>query len=220
MDLSTTLVVAAATVLVVATALGWWLRRRASFTSALQQRGWRIDTCGDDTVVVPDTKDWTLTVSRSFAAQMSPPGTHVVTSIWACPMPATLGPVLVAGPAPRQGLHELAVDLIGSASPAVTRWLGLDRVSGGRPLEPVSAADDRLMVFATDGIGPIGTMRSVADAISEWGSVFDAEREQPVLILDRTGMSVRVRTDVLSSVETADAFVTLGMRCRGALGRS
>ncbi|BBX17902.1 hypothetical protein CRI77_16385 [Mycolicibacterium duvalii] len=220
MDLSTTLVVIAAALLLAATALTWWLRRRAAFQSALQQRGWRLRTDGDDTVVVPATGDWTLTMRRSYVGQMSPPGKHLVTSVWTCPMPATLGPVLVAGPAPPPELRELAAGLVGSVSPTVTRWLGIDRVSDGRPLRPVPAMDDRLLVFATDGIGPIGTLRAVADAIGDWCSVYETEREQPVLLLDRSGMSVRVRTDVLTSVDVADAFVTLGLRCRGALGRS
>lgn len=220
MNASTTLVVVAVALLVSVTALTWWLRRRASFQSAIQQRGWRVSTNGDDTVVVPATGDWKLTMSRSFAGQMSPPSTHVVTSIWTCPMPATLGAVLVVGPAPPPELRVLATDLIGSAPAAMARWLGLDRVGGGRALQPLPAMDDRLLVFATDGIGPTGTLRAVADAICEWCSVFDAEREQPVLTLDRSGISVRVRTDVLASVELADAFVNLGMRCRGALGRS
>lgn len=218
MNASTTLVVVAVALLVSVTALTWWLRRRASFQSAIQQRGWRVSTNGDDTVVVPATGDWKLTMSRSFAGQMSPPSTHVVTSIWTCPMPATLGAVLVVGPAPPPELRVLATDLIGSAPAAMARWLGLDRVGSGCSARP--AMDDRLLVFATDGIGPTGTLRAVADAICEWCSVFDAEREQPVLTLDRSGISVRVRTDVLASVELADAFVNLGMRCRGALGRS
>lgn len=218
MDVSTTLVVVAAVLLIAVTTLTWWLRRRASFQTALQQRGWRVGTDGDDTVVVPATGDWTLTMSRSFAAQMSPPSTHVVTSIWACPTPATLGPVLVAGPAPPSELRALAAGLIGSAPAPVTRWLGLDRVGGGRALQPLPATDDRLLVFATDGFGPTDDLRAVADAICEWCSTFDSEREQPVLTLDRSGISVRVRTDVLTSVQAADAFVNLGLRCRGALG--
>ena len=220
MDVSTTLVVGALTLLVLATALAWWLRRRASFHSALQQRGWRITTSGDDTVVVPITGDWTLTMSRSFAGQMSPPSTHIVTSIWTSPTPATLGAVLVAGPTPPGLLRELATGLMGSAPPAVTRWLGLDRFSGGRPLQALPTMDERLLVFATDGIGPTGKMRTVADAISDWCATFDTERAQPVLTIDKSGISVRVRTDVLESVTMADAFVNLGLRCRGALGRS
>ena len=220
MDVSTTLIVTAVALLVAATVLAWWLRRRAAFHSALQQRGWRMTTSGDDTVVVPATGEWTLTMSRSFAGQMSPPSTHVVTSVWACPTPATLGPVLVAGPAPPSELRELATELVGSANAAVSRLLGLDRFTDGRPLRALSTMDDRLIVFATDGIGPSGTLRSVADAISEWCAQFGAEREQPVLTIDTSGLSVRVRTDVLASIETADAFVTLGMRCRGGVGRS
>ncbi|MDY6998410.1 MAG: hypothetical protein SW019_17555 [Actinomycetota bacterium] len=220
MDVSTTLVVAAATLLIAATTLAWWLRRRASFHAALQQRGWHVSTEGDDTVVVPVTGDWTLTMTRSFASQMSPPSTHIVTSIWTCPTPATLGAVLVAGPAPPPELRELAADLIGGAPPWISRLLGIDRVSGGRPLQPVTGKDDRLLVFASDGIGPTGTLRPVADALAEWCAVFTAEREQPVLTMDRSGLSVRVRVDVLDSVETADAFVNLGLRCRGAVNRS
>ncbi|MBX7434391.1 hypothetical protein JDV09_20150 [Mycobacterium sp. Y57] len=220
MDLSTTLVVGAVALLAAATVLAWWLRRRAALHSALDRRGWRITTGGDDTVVVPVSGDWTLTMSRSFAGQMSPPSTHIVTSTWACPSPATLGPVLVAGPAPPAEVRELAAGLIGSAPAAVTRWLGVDNVSDGRPLRAVPAMDQRLLVFVTDGIGPTGTMSAVADAISEWCSVFGADREQPVLTIDPSGLSVRVRTDVLGSVETADAFVNLGMRCRGAVGRA
>ena len=67
-----------------------------------------VEHGGDDATVVPAIGDWTVTVARSFAAQMSPPSTHVVTSVWACPTPATLGPVLVVGPAPPSELRELA----------------------------------------------------------------------------------------------------------------
>ncbi|MCG7579995.1 hypothetical protein [Mycolicibacterium sp. OfavD-34-C] len=220
MDVSTTLVVGALTLLVLATGLAWWLRRRASFHSALQQRGWRIETHGEDTVVVPVAGGWTLTMTRSFVGQMSPPSTHIVTSTWACPTPATLGPVLVAGPAPPGELRELATGLISTLPAPLADWLGLDRFGGERPLRALPAMDQRLLVFATDGIGPTGTMRNVADAIGDWCGRFDAEREQPVLTVDRTGISVRVRTDVLRSVEMADAFVNLGLRCRGSLGRA
>ncbi len=219
MDLSTTLVVAAVTLLAIATALAWWLRRRTWFHSALEQRGWNLTTNGDKTVVVPVTGDWTLTMSRSFAAQMSPPSSHIVTSVWTCPTPATLGPVLVAGPAPPAELRKLAAGLVGDAPPAITRYLGLDRVTGGRPLKEIPAMDERLLVFASDGLGPLGTMGAVADAITEWCSTFTSERDQPVLTMDKSGLSVRVRSDVLRSVETADAFVNLSLRCRSAVGR-
>ena len=139
MDVSTTLVVGALTLLVLATALAWWLRRRASFHSAVQQRGWRIETHGEDTVVVPVAGDWTLTMTRSFVAQMSPPSTHIVTSTWSCPTPATLGPVLVAGPAPPGELRELATGLISALPAPLADWLGLDRFSGGRPLRALPA---------------------------------------------------------------------------------
>lgn len=218
--MSTTLVVIAVALLVAVTALAWWLRRRAWFHSALQQRGWRMHTRGEDTVVVPVTGDWTLTMSRSFTAGMSPPATHAVTSTFACPTPATLGARLIAGPAPPKELRDLAGDLIGAAPPALTRWLGIDEAGGGRPLRALPAMDERLLVFATDGIGPTGTLRALADAICDWCATFDEEREQPVLTIDGSGLSVRVRTDVVHRLDAADAFVNLGLRCRGALGRS
>ena len=127
---------------------------------------------------------------------------------------------MVVGPAPPPELRDLTVALLGSATPAMTRWLGIDRVSGGRPLAPLSGVDDRLLAFATDGYRPVGQLNGVADAISAWCSVYRSEREQPAVSVDDTGISVRVRIDVLRSVQQIETFVELGLRCRDSLGRS
>jgi hypothetical protein len=217
MDLLTVFAILAALVLA-ATLAVWWMRRRAAFRSALAQRGWQSVRSGDETTVVPTSGDWTITTSRSFAAQMSPPSTRVVVSTWTSPIPRTPGPAMVAGPAPPPELRDLTVALLGSATPAMTRWLGIDRVSGGRPLVPLSEVDDRLLAFATDGYRPAGQLTGVADAISAWCSVNRSEREQPAVSIDDTGICVRVRVDVLRSVQQIDAFVELGLRCRDSLG--
>lgn len=217
MDLPIALAIFAILVLI-ATLAAWGLRRRALFRSALAHRGWQTIRSGDETTVSPTGGDWTLTTSRSFAAQMSPPSTRVVVSTWTSPIPRTPGPAMVAGPAPPPELRDLTVALLGSATPAMTRWLGIDRVSGGRPLVPLSEVDDRLLAFATDGYRPAGQLTGVADAISAWCSVNRSEREQPAVSIDDTGICVRVRVDVLRSVQQIDAFVELGLRCRDSLG--
>ncbi|CAA0128370.1 Uncharacterised protein [Mycolicibacterium vanbaalenii] len=220
MDLLSNLLVVAVALTVAASVWVWLLRRRGAFRSALAHRGWQRTRRGDTTTIVPATGDWTVTMSRSFAAQMSPPSSHVVTSVWSAPTPATHEAALVAGPAPDPQLGDLAAELLGSATPAMTRLLGIDRVSDGRPLRAVPSADRRLLVFATDGYGPVAALTGVADAVTAWCAVHRAEREQPVLTIDDTGVRVRVRADVLRSVEHLDAFVDLGVRCRDAIGRT
>lgn len=218
MDLPS-IVVVAGTVMIAAVVLLWSLRRRAAFRSALVQRGWQLSRHGEAKTVVPATDDWTVTMTRSYAAQMSPPSSRVVTTVWSAPTPAVQAAALIAGPAPRPDLRDLAAELLGSATAAMTHWLGIDRVSGGRPLREVPS-DERLLVFATEGYGPAGALTDVADAVSAWCEAYPAEREQPVVSINDAGIAVRVRTDVLRSVEQLDAFVNLGMQCRGAIGRS
>ncbi|MCH9766272.1 MAG: hypothetical protein K0U70_00585 [Actinomycetia bacterium] len=208
-----------ATALLAAALLWWSLRRRAMFRSALAQRGWQLSRTGQKTTVVPATGDWTVTLTRSYAVQMSPPGSRVITTVWRAPTPAVQEAALIAGPAPDPELRDLAAELLGSATAVMTRWLGIDRVSGGRPLSSVSC-DERLLVFATGSYGPVGPLTDVAEAISAWCEVYPAEREQPVMSINHAGIGVRVRTDMLRSVEQLDAFVDLGMRCRGAIGAS
>lgn len=220
MNLLSTLVVAAVALLVAGAVLWWSLRRRAAFRSALTQRGWQLSRHGDTTTIVPDTGDWTVTMTRSYAAQMSPPSSHVVTTVWSAPTPAVQAAALIAGPAPPPELRGLAAELLGSATAAMTRWLGIDQVSGGWPLRAVPSADERLLVFATEGYGAPGTLTEVAHAVSAWCEVYPDEREQPVVSINHAGTGVRVRVDVLRSVEQLDAFVELGMRCRVAIGRS
>jgi hypothetical protein len=202
-----------------AAALAWWMRRQAQFRSALAHRGWEPARSGDQTTVVPATGDWTVTRSRSFAAQMSPPSSHVVVSTWTSPIPTAQG-AIVAGPAPPAELRDLTAALLGSVTPAMTHWLGIDRVGGGRPLSPVPGIDDRLLAFATAGYHPGGSLAGVADAVSAWCSRYGSEREQPAVSIDDAGVCVRIRADVLRSADQIDAFVELGLRCRGALGRS
>lgn len=205
-------------VLVLGAGLALWLkRRRAAFHSALAQRNWQLSRSGEKTVVVPGTGAWTLTMTRSYAAQMSPPSTHIVASTWEAPNPRTPGPVMVVGPAPAAELRDLTVTLLGSATPAMTHWLGIDRVSGARPLAPVPGVDGRVLALATDDYRPNGKLADVAEAIGTWCSVYGAEREQPAVTIDDTGICVRVRVDVLRSLDVVDAFVELGLRCQGAL---
>lgn len=212
-----TLIVIAGVLALGATLAVWLTRRRAAFRSALAQRDWQLSRSGEETVVVPASQAWTVTMTRSYAAQMSPPSTHIVVSTWRAESPRTRGPVMVVGPAPAAELRDLTISLLGSATPAMTHWLGIDRVSGGRALAPVPGADDRVLALATDGFRPTGTLAGVADAISTWCSVYDSEREQPAITIDDTGICVRVRVDVLRSLDIVDAFVELGLRCQGAL---
>ncbi|MGB0961275.1 MAG: hypothetical protein ACPGVY_01100 [Mycobacterium sp.] len=219
MDLLSTIIVVTATVLLAAALLWWTLRRRARFRAAVEHRGWQLSRSGQTTTVVPATGDWTVTLTRSYAVQMSPPGSRVITTVWRAPTPAVQAAALIAGPAPDPELRDLAAELLGSATAVMTRWLGIDRVSGGRPLSSVPS-DARLLVFATEGYGSVGALTDVAEAISAWCEVYPAEREQPVMSINDAGIGVRVRTDVLRSVEQLDAFVDLGLRCGGAIGGS
>ncbi|GJF11761.1 hypothetical protein NGTWS0302_12040 [Mycolicibacterium cyprinidarum] len=220
MELLNTAVVVGVTLLIAAAVLTWSLRRRAAFRSTLTQRGWQLSKHDEATTVIPATGDWTVTMTHSYAAQMSPPSTHVVTTVWSAPTPATPAAALIAGLAPRPELRELAAELLGSATPAMTHLLGIDQVSDGRPLRAVPSVDERLLVFATEGYGSPGALTDIADAVSAWCEAYPSEREQPVVSINDAGVAVRVRTDVLRSVEQLDAFVDLGKRCRSALGRS
>ncbi|MGD9618376.1 MAG: hypothetical protein AB7G47_11455 [Mycolicibacterium sp.] len=220
MDLLITVAVVAVALGFAALLLSWSLRRRAAFRSALEQRGWQLSRHGETTTVVPAAGDWTVTMTRSYAAQMSPPSTRIVTTVWTASTPAAPGAALVAGPAPPAQLRGLAADLVGSATAAMTGWLGLDRVTGGLPLRAVPSADDRLLVFATQGYGPPGALTGLADAVSAWCEKHPAEREHPVVSINEAGICVRVRVDALRSVEQLEAFVDLGMRCRADIDRS
>ncbi len=160
---------------------------------------------------------WSLNRRAAFRST-SPSGPQVVTTVWNAPTPAVQEAALIAGPAPRPELRDLAAGLLGSATAAMTRWLGIDRVSGGRPLSSAPSADERLLVFATEGYGPVGTLTDVADAICAWCEAHPAEREQPVVSINDAGIGIRVRTNLLRSVEQLDAFVDLGKRCRSAIG--
>ena len=220
MDLFSTLTVAAVALMLAAAVVLWSQRRRAALRSELAKRGWHHSRHGDTTTVVPATGDWTVTMIRSYAAQMSPPSSRVVTTVWSAPTPAVQGAALIAGPAPPPELRDLAADLLGSATATMTRWLGVDRVTGGMPLHSVASVDNRLLAFATEGYGSPGALTGVADAFSTWCQAYPAEREQPVVSINDAGVCVRVRTDVLRSVEQLDAFVDLGMQCRVAIERS
>ncbi len=219
MTLLSSFLVVAVALISAAAVVAWWLRRRAALRSAPTQRGWRCFRDGETTTLVPDDGDWTVTMTRSYAAQMSPPSSHLVTSVWSAPSPNAQAATLVAGPAPDDQMRDLAVSLLSSATPAMTRLLGIDQVADGRPLRAVSATDPRLLVFATDGYGPAGALTDLAEAVSAWCSVHRTEREQPVVSIDDSGVRIRVRTDVLRSVQQLDAFVALGLRCRDAIGR-
>lgn len=111
----------------------WAARRRAARLTGLDQRGLQIRREGDDTLVIPPTGDWTITMTRSFAAQMSPPSSHIVVSTWRSADPRIAGAALLVGPGPTPGLRGLTVALMESATPAMTHWLGIDRISGGAP---------------------------------------------------------------------------------------
>lgn len=219
MNLVSSLFVAAVVLVCAAAVAAWWLRRRRAFRAALAQRGWQCFRDGETTTVVPVHGDWTVTMCRSFAGQMSPPSSHIVTSVWSAPTPAVRTGALVAGPAPDPESRDLAANLLGSATPAMTRLLGIDRVADGRPLHAVPSTDHRLLVFATDGYGPTGALTGVAEVVSEWCAVHTAERERPVVTIDDNGIRVRVRSDVVRSVEQLAAFIDLGLRCRDAIGR-
>lgn len=219
MNLLSTLLVAA-TLIVAAALLLWSLRKRAAFRSGLTQRGWQLVRRGETSTVLPESGDWTVTMTRSYAAQMTPPSTHIVTTVWTAPTPAVPAAALIVGPAPPAELRELATELLGAAPAAVTRWLGVDRVSGGLPLRAVPSVDPRLLAFATENYASPGALTDVADAVSAWCELFTAEREHPVVSINDAGVCVRVRTDVLRSFDQLDAFVLLGNRCRRALGRS
>ena len=219
MNLFSTLLVAG-TLILAAALLLWSLRKRAAFRSGLTQRGWQLVRRGQTSTVVPAAGDWKITMTRSYAAQMTPPSTHVVTTVWTAPTPAVQAAALIVGPAPRAELRELATELLGAAPAAVTRWLGIDRVSRGLPLRAVPSVDPRLLAFATENYASPGALTDIADAVSAWCEVFTAEREHPVVSINDAGVCVRVRTDVLGSFDQLDAFVLLGNRCRVALGRS
>ena len=195
MDLHNALAItlSVATLALAAASALWWRRRRAAFGSALAIRGWQLSRSGDETTVAPTGGDWTITMTRSYAAQMSPPSTHVVVSTWTSPVPRAPGAALVAGPAPAPELRDLTVALLGSATPTMTRWLGIDRVSGGRPLSAVAGVDDRLLAFATAGYHPGCSLAGVADAVSAWCSRYGSEREQPAVSIDDTGVRVPQR---------------------------
>ena len=195
----------------------WQVRRRAAFRSGLTQRGLQLDRRGDDSIVTPESGDWSVTMTRSFASQMSPPSTHIVVSTWTSPTPRVTGAVLVMGPSPPPELRELTITLLGSATPAMTGWLGIDRVSGGRSLQPVPAADHRLLAFATAGYRPSDDLAGIAEAISGWCSRYGSERDQPAVTVDEDGVRGRVRTDVLRSLDQVDAFIELGLRCRDGI---
>lgn len=79
--------------------------------------------------------------------------------------------------------------------------------------------DDRLLAFATEGFRPSGKLTEVADAIGVWCSRYNTERLQPAVTVDDSGLCVRVRADVLRSLDQMDAFIELGLRCRDGLGR-
>lgn len=220
MNLFNALVVIAGTAMLAAALLWWTLRRRALFRSALTQRGWQLSRHGETTSVFPTGADWTIEMTRSYAPQMSPPSSRIVTTVWTAPTPAVQEAALIAGPAPRPEVRKLAAELVGSATALMTRWLGIDRVSGGRPLREVESTDQRLLVFATEGYGDTGPLTDVAEAVSRWCEAYPKEREHPVVSVNDAGVCVRVRTNVLRSVEQLDAFVDLGMRCRAAIRRS
>lgn len=219
MTLLSTLLVAAALMLAAALLL-WSLRKRAAFRSGLAQRGWQLLRRGQTSTVVPAAGDWQVTMTRSYAAQMTPPSTRIVTTVWTAATPAVQGAALIVGPAPRAELRDLAGELIGSAPAAMTRWLGIDRVSGGLPLHAVPSVDPRLLAFATENYDLPGALTGIADAVSAWCEVYTAVREHPVVVVNDAGFCVRVRTDVLRSLDQLDAFVELGNRCRHALGWS
>lgn len=212
-----TALIAIATVVLAASLAVWHIRQRAAFRSALAKRGLQVSLRGDETTVTPETGDWTVSMTRSFAAQMSPPGSRITVSTWTSPTPRVAGAVLIVGPAPPPELRTLTVALLGSTTPAMTNWLGIDRVSGGRPLESVSLVDDRLLAFSTAGYPHPGHLTGMADAISAWCSRYGSEREQPAVTVDDNGVRVRVRYDVLRSLKQVDAFVELGLRCRDGL---
>lgn len=195
----------------------WQVRRRAAFRAGLASRGLQINRSGDDTVITPEAGDWSVTMTRAFVSQMSPPSTHIVVSTWTSSTPRLTEAVLVVGPSPPPELRELTIALLGSATPAMTGWLGIDKVSGGRPLEPVPSVDRRLLTFATDGYRPSDDLAGIAEAISAWCSQYRSERDQPAVTVDEDGVRVRVRTDVLRSLDQVDAFIELGLRCRDGI---
>lgn len=194
-------------------------RQRALFDRLLGQRGWARSRDGETTTISPHTGEWAVRMTRSFASQQLPT-THIVTSVWTAASPLNLDGTLIAGPTPPAPLRDLAVGLIGTVNPKVGGWLGLNHVEAGAPWQQVASADPRLLVLASDGIGPVGTLSGVADAVARWCSNYGGDREQPAVVIDSAGVSVRVRMDVLQSAAHLMAFVELGEQCRGALAGS
>lgn len=207
-------VVAVAGVIVVRAA-----RRRAQVDRLLGERGWGRSRDGETITVRPHSDEWAVRMTRSFASQQMPT-THVVTSVWTASSPLNLGGSLIAGPTPPAPLRDLAVGLIGTVNAKMGGWLGLTRTGAGAPWRQVASADPRLLVLVTDGCGPVGTFSGVADAVAHWCSNYGRDREQPAVIVDSDGVSVRVRVDVLQSAAHLTAFVELGEQCRGALAGS
>ncbi|MCX2932199.1 hypothetical protein ORI20_18150 [Mycobacterium sp. CVI_P3] len=191
-------------------------RRRARFDALLGERGWTRLREGDCTTVRPEHGDWEVRTTRSFAAQQSPPSTHIVVSTWASAWPGHPGGAVLAGPSPPGPMRDMAIGLIGSLDGPLRGWLGLTRVGGGARLRPLSSADPRLLVLATVD-GEVPGLAGVADAVSTWCARYGGERDQPAVTLDTDGVTVRVRSDAMHSPERLLAFVELGMACRTAL---
>ena len=192
-------------------------RRRAHFDALLGERGWARLRDGGTTIVRPEHDDWEVRTTRSFAAQQTPPTTHIVISTWSSASPCRSTGAVLAGPSPPGPLREMAIGLIGSLDGRTRGWLGLGRVGGGAPLRALDAADPRLLVLATTD-DEVPGLAGVADAVSAWCASYPAERDQPAVTLDADGVTVRVRTDVMQAPLRLQAFVELGLACRAALG--
>lgn len=192
-------------------------RQRAQFDALLTEHGWTRLRDGESSFVGPGDTDWTVRTTRSFAAQQTPPSTHIVVSTWSSAWPRRSDGAVLAGPTPPGPLRDVAVDLLDSLGGPMRGWLGLTRVGGGARLRPLRSADPRLLVLTTAD-SDVSGLAGVADAVTGWCSRYGSERDQPAVTLDADGVTVRVRTDVMRAPERLLAFVELGIGCRAALG--
>lgn len=116
-------------------------------------------------------------------------------------------------------MRQLAVQLIGSipSDSKVGGWLGLVRVGNGEPLRHLASVDARLLALGTGHAGRLGSLSGVAAAVQSWTASYSSERAQPAITFDGQGVLVRVRVDVLKSVDQLVAFVDLGQSCATSL---
>lgn len=193
-------------------------QRRIAMRRLLAERGWSSVRDGETTIIAPADNAWALRMTQSFAAQQNS-STRIVTTTWSAASPCSSGGAVIAGPTPPEPMRQLAVQLIGSIPPdsKVGGWLGLARVGNGEPLRHLPSVDARLLALATGASVPLGSLSGVADAVQSWTTSYSSERAQPTITFDSRGVLVRVRVDVLKSVDQLVAFVDLAKSCAASL---